>query len=189
MSNKKESVKKKTTISKNKKTVKTPAKNKKNLKKKLLTTENILAVIFGILLVVVIVLSIIVFNKSHENKDSVKANLVVPIFQTESEENIGLILSALAEEDEYILKITNYKDDKVIAEKVDYKLVIENDSDSIIKVTKNKSNNDLMKNQKSTIIDNQELKGKEKEENYYHFSITKSGKIKSNEKVNIKIVS
>lgn len=186
MKNKKGSINKKKIVARKKASTKTPSRAKK---KKVFTTENILAAIFGILLIVVIVLSVMVFTKSCENKDKVKANLVVPIFQTESEENIGLILSALANEDEYVLKITNYKDDKVIAEKVNYKLVIENDTDTIIKVTKDKSSKDLMEKQKSTTIDNQELKGNEKEEEYYHFSITKKGKIDSDDKVNIKIVS
>lgn len=192
MDNKKNSTKKKQTTTKARvakvKTRQTREKTK-NKKKSIFTTENILAAVFGILLIVVVVLGVMVFNKSRENKDKVNANLVVPIFEVNAEENVSLNTLALAEEDEYVLKITNYKDDKVIAEKVNYSITVENDSKAIVKVTKNKDTEDLMKNQKSTIIENQELKSNTKEDVYYHISITEKNKIDKDDKVNIKIAS
>lgn len=192
MDNKKNSTKKKQTTTKARvakvKTSQTREKTK-DKKKSIFTTENILAAVFGILLIVVIVLGVMVFNKSRENKDKVNANLVVPIFEVNAEENVSLNTLALAEEDEYVLKITNYKDDKVIAEKVNYSITVENDSKAIVKVTKNKDTEDLMKNQKSTVIENQELKSNTKEDVYYHISITEKNKIDKDDKVNIKIAS
>lgn len=192
MDNKKNSTKKKQTTTKARvakvKTSQTREKTK-DKKKSIFTTENILAAVFGILLIVVIVLGVMVFNKSQENKDKVNANLVVPIFEVNAEENVSLNTLALAEEDEYVLKITNYKDDKVIAEKVNYSITVENDSKAIVKVTKNKDTEDLMKNQKSTVIENQELKSNTKEDVYYHISITEKNKIDKDDKVNIKIAS
>lgn len=192
MDNKKNSTKKKQTTTKARvakvKTRQTREKTK-NKKKSIFTTENILAAVFGILLIVVIVLGVMVFNKSRENKDKVNANLVVPIFEVNAEENVSLNTLALANEDEYVLKITNYKDDKVIAEKVNYSITVENDSKAIVKVTKNKDTEDLMKNQKSTVIENQELKSNTKEDVYYHISITEKNKIDKDDKVNIKIAS
>lgn len=192
MDNKKNSTKKKQITTKAKvakvKTSQTREKTK-NKKKSIFTTENILAAVFGILLIVVVVLGVMVFNKSQENKDKVNANLVVPIFEVNAEENVSLNTLALAEEDEYVLKITNYKDDKVIAEKVNYSITVENDSKAIVKVTKNKDTEDLMKNQKSTVIENQELKSNTKEDVYYHISITEKNKIDKDDKVNIKIAS
>lgn len=192
MDNKKNSTKKKQTITKARvakvKTSQTREKTK-DKKKSIFTTENILAAVFGILLIVVIVLGVMVFNKSRENKDKVNANLVVPIFEVNAEENVSLNTLALAEEDEYVLKITNYKDDKVISEKVNYSITVENDSKAIVKVTKNKDTEDLMKNQKSTVIENQELKSNTKEDVYYHISITEKNKIDKDDKVNIKIAS
>lgn len=192
MDNKKNSTKKKQVTKKAKvaktKTNQTREKTK-NKKKSIFTTENILAAVFGILLIVVIVLGVMVFNKSRENKDKVNANLVVPIFEVNAEENVSLNTLALANEDEYVLKITNYKDDKVIAEKVNYSITVENDSKAIVKVTKNKDTEDLMKNQKSTVIENQELKSNAKEDVYYHISITEKNKIDKDDKVNIKIAS
>lgn len=192
MDNKKNSTKKKQITTKAKvakvKTSQTREKTK-NKKKSIFTTENILAAVFGILLIVVVVLGVMVFNKSQENKDKVNANLVVPIFEVNAEENVSLNTLALAEEDEYVLKITNYKDDKVIAEKVNYSITVENDSKAIVRVTKNKDTEDLMKNQKSTVIENQELKSNTKEDVYYHISITEKNKIDKDDKVNIKIAS
>lgn len=192
MDSKKNSTKKKqvTTKAKTIKTKTSQIKEKtKSKKKNFFTTENILAIVFGILLIVVIVLGVMVFNKSRENKDKINANLVVPIFEINAEENVILNTLALAEQDEYILKITNYKDDKVIAEKVNYSITVENDSKAIVKVTKNKNTEDLMKNQKSTVIENQELKSNTKEDVYYHISITEKNKIDKDDKVNIKIAS
>lgn len=192
MDNKKNSTKKKQTTTKARvakvKTSQTREKTK-DKKKSIFTTENILAAVFGILLIVVIVLGVMVINKSRENKDKVNANLVVPIFEVNAEENVSLNTLALAEEDEYVLKITNYKDDKVISEKVNYSITVENDSKAIVKVTKNKDTEDLMKNQKSTVIENQELKSNTKEDVYYHISITEKNKIDKDDKVNIKIAS
>ncbi len=158
-------------------------------KKKMFTTENILLVVFGILLIIVIVLGVMVFNKSREHKNDVNANLVVPIFEINAEQNISLTTTALANEEEYILKITNYKDDKVIAEAVNYTITVENDSKAVVKVTRNNSDTDLMMEQKKTVIESQKLKREEKEDVYYHISITKKDGIRKDDKINIKIAS
>ena len=179
----KSSVRKQTTSKKN------ISKVKNQKKKSLMTTENILLAVFVVLLILVVVLAIMVFNKSRENKDKINADLAVPILELNSEENISLTTSVLAEKDEYVIRITNYKDDKVIAEEVSYAITIENDSLAIVKVTKDNSSDDLMKSQKSTVIENQKLKGNEKEDIYYHISVTKKNKINKDDKVNIKIAS
>lgn len=162
---------------------------RKKEEKKILTTDNILLIVFGILLITVFVLAAMVFNKSRENKDKVNANLVVPIFEINAEESISLTTALLAKEDEYVLKVTNYKNDKVIAEKVNYSVIFENDSKAVIKVTRNNDEENLIKDQKKTVIENQKLKKNEREEVYYHISVTKTDGIKKDDKVNIKIAS
>lgn len=181
----------------NVKTVKkeVPSKTKKKVlekgkadKEQKITTERVLLAIFILLLILVVFLAIKVVLKKKEVEKN-KADLVVPILKVSSEEELSLNLSALVEDEEYILKIVNYKDEKVNEEEIPYTITIENNSDSEIEVTKDYSDHNFMIDQEAVIIEDQKLRGKVKQDVYYHIKITKEKNVKNSDEIGIKIAS
>lgn len=166
-----------------------PSKTKKKVdKEQKITTERVLLVIFILLLILVIFLAIkVVLKKKEVEKNT--ADLVVPILNVSSEEELSLNLSALVEDEEYILKIVNYKDEKVNEEEIPYTITIENNSDSEIEVTKDYSDHNFMIDQEAVIIEDQKLRGKVKQDVYYHIKITKEKNVKNSDEIGIKIAS
>lgn len=166
-----------------------PSKTKKKVdKEQKITTERVLLVIFILLLILVIFLAIkVVLKKKEVEKNT--ADLVVPILKVSSEEELSLNLSALVEDEEYILKIVNYKDEKVNEEEIPYTITIENNSDSEIEVTKDYSDHNFMIDQEAVIIEDQKLRGKVKQDVYYHIKITKEKNVKNSDEIGIKIAS
>lgn len=170
------------------------SKTKKNSKdtnklKDKITTEKILLIVFILLLILVICLSVMVFKKKKENDEKLAANLVIPVLKAGTEENITLNVDSLVNEEEYILKLTNYRKNEVNKEEIPYTITVENNSDSEIEVTKDYSDYNLMIDQESIIIEDQKLRGDAKQDVFYHIKVTKKSDIKEEDKINIKIAS
>ena len=205
---KKQSTKKKQPVKKNikeipKRTTKTTSKNKtenkrksqtkiKNkpvsLKEKILNKNNILYYVFFGLLILVIILGIGVLTKSND-KTNETANIAIPIFEKATSNEMTIDLEELATQDEYSMKITNYRFDKVNKEKIEYTITISNESEASIKVTKDDNPTNLIKNQELTRIEGVSLKANEKDYAIYHFSVIDKKKVKKDDKIIIKIDS
>ena len=156
------------------------SKTKKNSKdtnklKDKITTEKILLIVFILLLILVICLSVMVFKKKKENDEKLAANLVIPVLKAGTEENITLNVDSLVNEEEYILKLTNYRKNEVNKEEIE--------------VTKDYSDYNLMIDQESIIIEDQKLRGDAKQDVFYHIKVTKKSDINEEDKINIKIAS
>lgn len=107
--------------------------NKKKLK---ITSDKILLIIFILLLILVICLGIKVYNKKQTEKSKIVANLVIPIINIDKERNLSLNVSELVKDDEYILKITNFRADNINQEEISYSITIENYSTAKIEIKK-----------------------------------------------------
>ena len=171
------------------KRVEKKATTKKNDKKKGLSSENILLMIFLVLLIVVIVLTVMVFNKRNEFKKEPNANLVVPVFKTGEVNNVSLNVTSLAKDGEYVLKIANYKSGKINQEEFKYNLIIENESNAIIEVTKDSDAKNLMGNEKAIKVEEQVLSKDKKDADYYHIKVVSDDGVKSSDKLNIRVES
>ena len=163
-------------------------KKKKNVQD-LLNSVKTLTIIFSLLLVLVIFLLIVCVIKYKESKENAFANMVIPIYETNTDYEFSINAKTLSEVDEYTFKITNYKKNDINKEEIPYKIEIKNDTNSIIKVTKDDSIKDLMKNQKETIIAENTLKKDKKQNIYYHIRITKSKDLTSKDLIYIKITN
>ena len=115
--------------------------------------------------------------------------MVIPVYEVNTDYEFSINAKILSEVDEYVFKIVNYKNKEINKEEIPYKIEIKNDTNSIIKVTKDDSKKDLMKNQKETIIDENTLKKDTKENIYYHVKITKINDISKDDLIYIKIVN
>ncbi len=160
--------------------------NKKKLK---ITSDKILLIIFILLLILVICLGIKVYNKKQTEKSKIVANLVIPIINIDKERNLSLNVSELVKDDEYILKITNFRADNINQEEISYSITIENYSTAKIEIKKDNNEQNLMIDQSATIIEDLKLKSKIKDESYYYIKATSKEKLKDTDKINIKIAS
>ncbi len=160
-----------------------------NIKKLKITSDKILLIIFILLLILVIFLGIKVYNKKQKEKSKIVANLVIPIINIDKERNLSLNVSELVKDDEYILKITNFRADNINQEEISYSITIENYSTAKIEIKKDNNEQNLMIDQSATIIEDLKLKSKIKDESYYYIKATSKEKLKDTDKINIKIAS
>lgn len=171
-----------------KRTIKKENIKKENIKKESNKVNILLQAIFFILLIVVVVLGILVVKKDNENKNKVVANIVVPVFEKDNQSSITINADALTSD--YIVKVTNYKSiDNVNKEEFTYDVSIQNNTSANVIVKKGKNGKNLMKDSKSTIISGEKLKKSVKENVYYYISVDDINKVKSKEKILLKIVS
>ena len=163
---------------------------KKSNMKEFFSSIMFLKIIFVILIIVVIVLGLFIYKKEKNDDNKQYAHISVPVNQLGSDFEFGIDTLLLSKENnkEYILKITNYKDDKVNKEEIPYQVIIENPTDCIISVTKDNEDKNLMVEQLSTTIEGK-LTSALKEDIYYHIVIDSVGNLQSNDLLSVKIVS
>lgn len=166
--------------------------NKKNKKKfslkELINSTKFLTVVFVLLVILVIVLSVLCYIKNEEEKNYKPSDISIPVLKSNSESSFSINASLLAYSKEYVFKVTNYNKKDINKDKTDYKITISNTNDCVIKVTKNDSKTDLMKDQKETVI-NGKFDSDEKKEVYYHVKVTSYGNLEGENLINIKINS
>lgn len=190
MKQKEQKKKKNNTSSKSNKTsVKTPTIKKKPQKKSIINKNNYLYLIFIALSIIVIFLGIKVYQKSKVKKVE-EANIVIPILKKEASYDMTIDLQELLKKGEYSIKISNFRQDNINKEEIEYKITITNESNASIKVTKDQDDTNLIIDQTSTRIEGVSLKANKKDYAIYHFSVDKNGtKIKSGNKINISVKS
>ena len=194
--------KKKTTTSKKKKVVKqenkVSTKETKTIRgrkkekfsfQEFCTSYATLWTIFVLLILLIIVLGVMIYQKNEKEKHSAFANMKVSVVKKDDEFSFGISALTLAQTDQYIFKIMNYKKNSINQEEIPYKVIVDNATDSVIKVTKNDSDEDLMKEQSYTVIEEGVLSKDEQEDIYYHVTITSSGKLSSKDVIYVKIIS
>lgn len=160
---------------------------KDNKKKNLFSVDNLLKLIFFVLLIVVIVLGVMVVKKDNESGSKVQANIVIPVFEKGSSSSVTINADNLSSD--YIIKVTNYRSDSINKTKLNYSVNVLNGTSSSIKVLKNNSKDNLMVDNKNTIIENESLRKDIKENVYYYIRISDYSKVKKDEKIVVRIDS
>ena len=206
--NKKNDTAKKKTTSKSKVTNKktTPTKKaaaKKTTNKKVVKEENVikkeipqkenffkstkfLTIIFISLLVLVVVLGVLVGVKKKEDSSTLKANIILSLVDEKDSFDFGINAKELSEAKVYSFKVANYRE-KINKKEINYSVTIKNNTDSEISITKNNSNENLMKDQKNTLIENNSLIKNKKYYDYYIITMNKSGKLKDKEFIYVNV--
>ena len=134
------------------------------------------------------ILGIMVFFKGREYKNT-HANMVFPILEEKVHNTMNIDLNELKKKKQYMIKVTNYRGNSINQKEVVYSLTIHNNSDVTIEVLKGKDTNNLMSDQKSTVIGDISLKSKEKQEDVYYIRIQDASKLKKKDKITIEIDS
>ena len=196
----KEEVKNKTKITKRdyiKKTTVKPstvrelnrAKKRKQNKDK--RTYRIMLGVFIVLLITVLTLSVLVFRQYEIHKNDINPDLVIPIKKEGAKELLNIDLCELYKsKDPYILKITNYRGNDVSEVDVSPVIAVVNPTDTKIKVsTTKKGENNLMVNQKTTIIEPDIFPAGESSELYYFITVESDKKPKNGDLLGIQITS
>ncbi len=177
-----EDVKKKSTRGRKRKKV-----EKKDKKKSIFNLDNLLKLVFFILLILVIVLGVMVYKKDNEMSGKVTANIVIPVFEEGSSSSVTINADNLSSD--YIIKVTNYRGDSINSSELKYSVNVLNSTSSSIQVFKNKSQDNLMVDNKNTIIEGESLKKDTKENVYYYIRINDYSKVKKDEKIVVRIDS
>lgn len=163
-------------------------KNKKATEDLLNSTKRLM-IVFILLLILVMFLFVLCVIKYKESKENEFANMIIPVYELNTNYEFSINAKILSEVDEYTFKIVNYKKKEINKEEIPYKIEIKNNTKSTIKVTKNDDKKDLMNNEKETIIDEVTLKKEEKENIYYHIKITKSKDLTKDDLIYVKIMN
>lgn len=174
------------------KNTKSKKKNKKIKNKfsfkELINSTKFLTVVFILLIILVIVLSVLCYIKTEKEKKYKPSDISIPVLSSNTQSGFGINAATLAYSKEYVFKITNYNKKEINKEKTDYKITIINRNDCVVKITKDDSDVDLMKNQEETIITGS-LNSEEKEEIYYHVKITSFGELEGKDLISVEINS
>jgi len=160
---------------------------RKKEKKVLDSTTKTLLIVFIVLIGLVTFLGIEVLLKEKESKEKVFANLVIPVIKKEATQNFSINADSLVNDGEYILKVTNYREDVINDEEIIYSITVDNKTKIKISVTKDYSDDNLL--EENNVISNLKIRGKVKQDTYYHIkAISKEG-LKKNDKINVRIES
>ena len=163
--------------------------SKKNIKKQAINQEKVLAIVFVALSILVIILLIIALKQKNARQVKDESHITIPVLEENTKSNISINLKEFKEEDtnEYVFIVSNYREDKINKNELEYDLKITNSDNIEIKLYKNENTTNLIEKELE-VEDNTLIKNK-KQEDVYKLVITKNDKIKDTSVINIEIDS
>lgn len=172
----------------------TKKKNKNALRKIIpkTTSEIILTLAFVLLLISVITLLCVAVSKKNEFKQKQSADIVIPIIEKETNNTLNVDISELKENSlkDYSFHITNYKGNNINKEKMSYSILLStNDNDVTLKLYKNGTEDNLLKNQSSYELKDLKLINNKKQDDVYTLIIKANKNIEKKQSVSIQIIS
>lgn len=172
----------------------TKKKNKNALRKIMpkTTSEIILTLVFVLLLISVITLLCVAVSKKNEFKQKQSADIVIPIIEKETNNTLNVDISELKGNSlkDYSFHITNYKGNNINKEKMSYSILLStNDNDVTLKLYKNGTEDNLLKNQSSYELKDLKLINNKKQDDVYTLIIKANKNIEKKQNVSIQIIS
>lgn len=172
----------------------TKKKNKNALRKIIpkTTSEIILTLAFVLLLISVITLLCVAVSKKNEFKQNQSADIVIPIIEKETNNTLNVDISELKGNSlkDYSFHITNYKGNNINKEKMSYSILLStNDNDVTLKLYKNGTEDNLLKNQSSYELKDLKLINNKKQDDVYTLIIKANKNIEKKQSVSIQIIS
>lgn len=156
------------------------------------TSEIILTLVFVLLLISVITLLCVAVSKKNEFKQKQSADIVIPIIEKETNNTLNVDISELKENSlkDYSFHITNYKGNNINKEKMSYSILLStNDNDVTLKLYKNGTEDNLLKNQSSYELKDLKLINNKKQDDVYTLIIKANKNIEKKQSVSIQIIS
>ena len=172
----------------------TKKKNKNALRKIIpkTTSEIILTLVFVLLLISVITLLCVAVSIKNEFKQKQSADIVIPIIEKETNNTLNVDISELKGNSlkDYSFHITNYKGNNINKEKMSYSILLStNDNDVTLKLYKNGTEDNLLKNQSSYELKDLKLINNKKQDDVYTLIIKANKNIEKKQSVSIQIIS
>lgn len=156
------------------------------------TSEIILTLVFVLLLISVITLLCVAVSKKNEFKQKQSADIVIPIIEKETNNTLNVDISELKGNSlkDYSFHITNYKGNNINKEKMSYSILLStNDNDVTLKLYKNGTEDNLLKNQYSYELKDLKLINNKKQDDVYTLIIKANKNIEKKQSVSIQIIS
>lgn len=156
------------------------------------TSEIILTLVFVLLLISVITLLCVAVSKKNEFKQKQSADIVIPIIEKETNNTLNVDISELKGNSlkDYSFHITNYKGNNINKEKMSYSILLStNDNDVTLKLYKNGTEDNLLKNQSSYKLKDLKLINNKKQDDVYTLIIKANKNIEKKQSVSIQIIS
>ena len=156
------------------------------------TSEIILTLVFILLLISVITLLCVAVSKKNEFKQKQSADIVIPIIEKETNNTLNVDISELKGNSlkDYSFHITNYKGNNINKEKMSYSILLStNDNDVTLKLYKNGTEDNLLKNQSSYELKDLKLINNKKQDDVYTLIIKTNKNIEKKQSVSIQIIS
>lgn len=165
-------------------------KEKSSLKEKILCDKSLI-IIFVFMLTFVLVLGGFLIHRKLNEKP--KANMLIAVMEKGKKYGFHINAYALADVDEYLIKVVNYRGPTINQEDINFSITFSNPTDSKISVKRLKNmeevGEELMNNQVSTKIVNQKLEKKKEKEIWYKISVVQKGNVKNNDLIDVLIES
>ena len=182
---------KKTTKKVERKTHLKEEKKKKKTFKEIISSVPFLVGVIVCLLLLIAFLGLLIYQKEQKKKEEFDAHITIPVLKVNSNFEFGVDASLLLKEDnqEYIFKIVNYRNEDMATVEVPYTILVSNSTNAVVSLTKGEEETDLMVEQEKTEIQETMPLSEEQEEFYYHLKIESHGKLKTNDFIMIQIVS
>lgn len=164
-------------------------KKKRRKKKKLDQKDKILLVIFFILLVLVIILSVVAFGVKHKEKQQQTANVIIPIMEKTAEGELGIDISKMKKDEtkEYTFIISNYKQEEINKEEIQYNLIMSIPDSVNIKIYKNDQELTYTESDGVIKLEANDLKKNKKSEDTYRLEIKTTKDMTKKSIIDIKI--
>lgn len=162
-----------------------------NKKRKTYTKEEISLLVTFIMLFILVIVLLVVATTMKSGKKT-QANIVFPILSEKTQSTMSLDLSKLKQDDiqEYVFKVTNFKNKTISKVKIKYSISIENVDSVKLSMYKNDSEEDLIpQNKKQIVLSGNKLPKNKKTEDVYKLIIRATKTPTEDEKITIKINS
>ena len=146
--------------------------------------ENILLIIFILLVILIIFLGTKVYEKKSQEQEKVYDTIYL------LEENVTNSISidvTHAKEKEYILKVTNYRENIISKTDIDYTIEVENDTLTKIEVIKNEKEKTkaLVEKKEKYYLEKNIFPAKKKKTDTYRITIKGTNNTNAEQKINI----
>ena len=188
----KTTTKKQTTVKKETKPVKKETKKqeiKEEIAKASINQEKALAITFIILAVLVVILLVVAITQKEVTETKKESHITIPVLQEGTESSITINLKDFekTEDDEYVFIVSNFREEEMIKENLEYDIEITNESNIDIELYKNNGKKNLIK--EDLEVEDNKLSKKEKQEDVYRLVIKRNDKITDNSVIRIEIYS
>ena len=155
--------------------------------RRFITSYKFLYTAFAVLFIIVIMLALMVFTHK-DDEEGVRSNIVFSIIEAETQSYLDMDLETLVGK-EYLLKVTNYRGNKMNTTGAHYTIAITNNTNVEIEVLKNNQGENLMTDSNYTVIEGEEFSKEQKQEVVYYFRVKNADNIKAGDKIRIEVAS